>query len=140
MIEAQDNTDRKLKRMRRIARVLAVISAIGLMPCIAVSWLVLYELMHEQSGVSALPLPPYWWLVLVFLLSVTWIPTAIAWRWEAIGGIMLIVLGLLGVIPGALAPPLCVVSSGLPLAAGALLLASWRKSRRASPTRANEGG
>jgi len=150
----QDTTDPAAKRLRRIARALAVIWAAGLTPCNGALWLVLSEIMLEQSGVSVLPRPPAdWWLMLVLILSVTWAPTAIAWRWEAIGGVMLIVLGLLGVMPGAvglldsilyllgtrvlllgalLAPlsafPL-LFFSGLPLAAGSLFLASWSGSK-----------
>jgi len=158
--EVQDTPGRKAKRLRRIARVLAVIWAAGLTPCNALLWVVVYELTLEQSGVSAFPLPPHWWLILFLILSVTWAPTVIAWRWEAIGGVMLIVLGLLGVVPGAvgllvsilwfvswiLASPDLVYKallaplsafpllffSGLPLAAGTFFLASSQRSETAA--------
>jgi hypothetical protein len=154
----QETTDRKAKRMRRIARVLAVIWAAGLMPCNAVFWLVLSEIMLQQSGVSVLPRPPaHWWLMLVFTLLATWVPTAIAWRWESIGGVVLVAVGLLVTLafgllargylyvgwaaPGGPANLLWAAPfllqlvapflflAGLPLAAGSLLLASWRRSK-----------
>ncbi|MGB9301144.1 MAG: zinc ribbon domain-containing protein [Anaerolineae bacterium] len=153
----QDTTNRKAKRMRRIARVLAVIWAAGLTPCNALLWVVVYELTLEQSGVSAFPLPPDGWLILFLILSVTWAPTAIAWRWEAIGGVVLVAAGLLvslafGLLargylyvgwaaPGGPANLLWAAPfllqlvapflflAGLPLVAGSLLLASWRRSK-----------
>jgi hypothetical protein len=91
------------------------------------------------------------------MLSVAWVPTAIAWRPEAIGGIVLVVEGLLvlvaagwlvwildvygfldpqlggwdlGILQLLLAAFALLFFAGLPLGAGSLLLASWRRSKR----------
>jgi hypothetical protein len=156
MKQVATDTDRKAKRMRRIARVLAAIWAAVMTLPTALLWVVVYELSLEQSGVSTFPLPPHWWLTLLLILCATWGPTAVAWRWEVVGGILLIAQGLLGVAahasfllgavrhvahyyPGALLfDALLVVLAAFalllfdapPLAAGSLLLASWRRSKK----------
>lgn len=72
---------------------------------------------------------------LVFLASV-----AVAWRWEAIGAVLLLAEGLLVLIGYPLMVhgrfPLSTITLVLltmavpPLAAGSLFFASWRKSKR----------
>ncbi len=85
MTEVQDTTDRNLKWMRRIARILALIWA-GLGTLLVVAAVVLYH------ALTASPLPSRYWLSLSLLVliavSVPWVSNAVAWRWKAIGGIL----------------------------------------------------
>ena len=88
------------------------------------------------------------WVRVALLVSLTWVAAAIAWRWEHIGGVLLLGGGLVNLaqtafllILSAASPVVgCVCVSfvltliaALPVAAGTLFLASWWK------TRASEG-
>jgi Tol biopolymer transport system component len=150
--EVQDTGDVSARKMRRIARVLALIWAACWTAWSALLSLFLYGWLPSPRAAP----PLEWWLVLVFMLSVAWVPTAIAWRWAAIGGILLVGAGLLvfslrfgwadwlhedtvvglslqlmgtPFVPDVARLPFL---AGLPFAAGSLFLASWRKSEAAA--------
>jgi|GEM_PF-1069707 len=156
MTQVARNADQKTRLMRRIARVLAVIWAI----CWTLMWSVFLSFVLIMSAISVpySDFPPVqaWFGLWLFLLLVAWVATAVAWRWEAIGGVMLVVVGLLGsltfglvaldylafIAQGApvelwtdasslqLPVALLLIAAALPLAAGSLFLASRRRSRR----------
>ena len=145
--EVQDTMDPAAKRLRRIARLLAVIWAVCWTVASAAALLAGAYLCLNEGPESEYVLCVVWVLMLLivgFIFLLTWVPTAIAWRWETIGGVMLVVIGLLSGAPNLLnsiwtpvfpvLPPLLsafavLFFSGPPLAAGLLLLASWRRSR-----------
>ena len=107
------------------------------------------------------------WLILTVWVLTSWVGAAIAWRWEAVGGVLLTLVGLLPLsllvvlraatesvgqltllITGL--PPVAaglllerlidsVLVMGLPpLLAGIVLLASWWRSRRLTPAHNSE--
>lgn len=137
MTEVQHTTDRKLKWMRRAARIMAVIWAGGWTLLIAF-WGYVFVAFYSTS--LAIVAQYYFPVVLI-----GWVSAAIAWRREAIGGVVLVAEGLLGstlvawlelqrslrlgrpmrgdvlLLFGHWALP--------PLVAGILFLVSWRRSR-----------
>jgi hypothetical protein len=80
MTEVQNTTDRRAKRMCRIARILAVIW-VGY----STFSLVLVVLEHEVARFSLMD-----WLTTATLASTPWLAVAIAWRWERIGAMVLL--------------------------------------------------
>lgn len=165
MTEMQGTSDRRAKRMRRIARTLAVVWAGG-WTVLLVSTPALLEFMDDSLAVFGARQPrtfsqlTLWGQAacrgIAFLVLVSWAAAATAWRWEAIGGVVLVLLAGL-VLPAAyallLVPP---EASGnvigafagcfpgalptglLGLAAGILFLASWSKSRKWGGRHASE--
>jgi hypothetical protein len=154
--EVATNADRKTKRMRRTARMLALIwaacwtvASVGLLlPYVAFSCAKQGETSRCYEGWGLL-YPP----IVGFIYLLTWVPTAIAWRWETAGGVMLVLTGGLCLVPAAanlfstlyedvlprdlqhgallalLSAFALLLFSGPPLAAGSLLLASRRRSK-----------
>jgi hypothetical protein len=148
MTQVARNADPTPKRMGRIARVLALIWA----ACwtVASVGLLLAYVDSCAKGDCGGPLTLQY--VLIVGYSLTWLPTAIAWRWETVGGVMLVLTGGLWLVSGApsLLPSIwgpvlprglqqdalllalgglsLLLFSGPPLAAGFLLLASARRS------------
>jgi hypothetical protein len=147
----------KARRLRRIARVLAVIWAAGwtlMWSGLLLPLLFVVVIFPADGGNAPRAQEPWFWLWL-FLPLVAWVPTAVAWRWQAIGGGMLVVVGLLmslafGLValdylafiaqggPVSLwtdasslrlAVALLLIAAALPFAAGSLFLASRRRSR-----------
>ncbi len=119
--------NRATKRMLYIARALALIWA---------SWWTFFGLVSGagEGLIGILANAPNALPGLVFLAS-----AAIAWRWDAIGGVVLILEGLLvligypvithGRFPLSTIVPVLLTIALPPLVAGFLFLASWRKSR-----------
>ena len=162
MAEAHHARERRVKRMRRVARILALIWA-GSWSFLTV--LVVF-LSLRSEGFDGMML----WLISALMILIPWASTAVAWRWEATGGVLLGVEGASTVIivPVGLilftwygmadlvvtdlmlaVMFMTVVMLGLgivigtlmalpPLAAGALFLASWRISRTTTPPQATE--
>jgi hypothetical protein len=147
MTEAQDTTDRKLKWMRRIAKLLALVWG-GLWTLLIAALAIFLILDCSWVTVTSAVAEPLWRCVaeasiVVPVVVILWIPAGIAWRREAIGGALLVFEGLLtfglfgwiglqdmlrwgtpsigGLLffAGATLPP---------LAAGSLFLLSWRRS------------
>lgn len=122
-----ETTDRATKWMRYIARALALIWAGWWAFCIVASLMLNFSLV---------------WLLVAICLSLLLLASAtIPWRWEAIGGVVLALEGLLLFTAqmfvgfGGAAHILAVLGAGLPpLVAGILFLASWWKSRRSGIT------
>ena len=129
------------RRMRYIARALALIWAlhwtfVGLACSVGRS-----RLFDETRSPAEIFLDQFALPSLVFLVS-----AAIAWRWEAIGGVALVLAGLVSFIafppdPEILSRSLCLLHLP-PVVAGSLFLASWWLSRRSgiSHNSADEGG
>ena len=73
-------------------------------------------------------------LIQVFLFLGLWVSTVLPWRWEAVGGVVLVLESLVLInwlvveVPNAITKNMPVVL--LALMAGILFLASWWKSRR----------
>jgi hypothetical protein len=164
MAEAQDATDGAVKRMRRTARILALIWG-GLWTCLvaAAAWFVVASCSRVWAlDVVARPIGQCIgevWPVLPVVL-VLWAPAAIARRREAIAGILLAAEGLVGfalvawgafwalqemlrwgVGCGLMPLFLCLLALALPVppsVAATLLLASWWKSRTLAAPQATE--
>ena len=153
MTEAQDTTDRATKRLRRAARILALIWALAL---------TLYGASCSADAAES-PLiagTPARTFLLCFGLPclVAWATLPIAWRWEAAGGLLLLSQAVLTFLlcrafyappapppgspiawpyeydPTAWTTPAhyartVLLPAALPLAPGLLFLASWWKSR-----------
>jgi hypothetical protein len=110
--------------MRRIARSLAL--AWAATASLVVVLAALYALSHggfaamiglrQSDDMLRLLVSVGFWLTLALLILVPWISALVAWEWEVMGGLLLMVLGAVSV-------PLCV--GMLPLAAGILFLATW---------------
>jgi ABC-type molybdate transport system permease subunit len=159
MTEVEDATERKLKWIRRIARILAVIWA-SLWTLVIGAFLSLLVLMcvfdvaqplgECVAGVSIV-FPP-----VVFLL---WVPFAIAWRWDRVGGVVLVLQGFVVHIGTAILVILTVAQGleasiskyaqalivAIPIALppwvlGILFLAGWWKSRTSEVRQGSEGG
>lgn len=149
MAEAQDARERRVKWLRRAARVFGVVSA-SCWALLAVlgSWLAVvlcslgtggyFDPEMQQRAVRVCT------AIVVAGLALAVAPlvgVGIAFRWERVGGAVLVASGLLLLIPVALfvRGPLRgsdwilllipVLSGLLSMAAGVLFLASWRKSR-----------
>ena len=104
MTETQAPTDRRVKRLRRIARALAVACAV-LWTCLVAAvafgivsicssvnfWDVMERPLRECIGEAWLGKV---WLVFTVVL-VLWVSAAISWRWQGAGGVALLVEGLL---------------------------------------------
>jgi hypothetical protein len=123
MTEVQDTGDPKAERLRNFARGLALAwAALASLISVAVAFYALTHggvqgMMRLQglSYVAGLLGTLALWLILALLTLVPWVSVLVAWEWEVMGGILLIVLGVFSVF-------LCV--GILPLAAGILFLAS----------------
>jgi hypothetical protein len=110
--------------MRKIARSLALAWAGS--ASLVVVLAALYALSHggfaamiglpESDDLLRLLVSVGFWLMLALLILVPWISALVAWEWEVIGGMLLIVLGAVSV-------PVCF--GILPLAAGVLFLSTW---------------
>jgi len=149
--EVQGTLERNAKRMRRIARVLAVMWAGWWTLVLLFVFLVYHGLTHLSDPGPAPAPPPSWWLMLALLVAVACFHVAIAWRYEALGGALLTAEGLLLAVmslplllrePGWLSDWYNALVLGVPtllsLAAGILLLVSWWKSRPPAPSPATE--
>ncbi len=124
MTGVRKTTDRAAKWMRYIARALAVAWA---------GWWALLSLLSLMLNFSLV-----WVFVAICLSLFLLVSTAIPWRWEAIGGVVLLLEGLVFFTAqifvgfGGVPHILVVLAVGLPpLLAGFLFLASWWASRRA---------
>lgn len=151
MADVQETTDLGAKRMRRIARVLAVMWA-GWWTLVLLLVFLVYHGLSHMSDPGPAPTPsPLWWLMLGLLVSVACFHVAIAWRSEALGGAVLTVEGLLLAVmwlplllrePGWLSDWHNALVLGVPtllsLAAGILFLVSWWKSRPPTSSPATE--
>ena len=130
--------------MRSIARALAALWAGWWTLCVAYFSAGLVGVFHcfdcaphEQA--------PVWGtgsLVMAACLALpVWASAAVAWRWQRIGGIVLVLEGLLISIPAVRMYPLRSVLLTVamcamplpPLVAGTLFLASWWRSRTPTP-------
>ena len=147
MTEVQDATQRKARRMHNIGRALAV------------AWAAYWTL---WSGLLTGPSPSEWsyfglgnWLTLAALVLPSWISVAIAWQWQRVGAVLLLLGGFVlptalfyGPIYGALVPsevrdgrglvlliasPLLLPMFVLAVLAGSLLLLGWRKETTSRP-------
>lgn len=124
--------------MRYIARFLLLIWA---------SWWTLFILGLVFFPYTAPPIPPstpedlIFLVVLALIVLAMWASVAISWRWENVGGIVLLVEGLLafGTITVISAGDLVLIALGTvtialpPVVAGFLLVASWEASTRSGP-------
>lgn len=134
MTGGRDTTDRAAEWMRYIARALALIWAlhwtfVGLACSVGRS-----RIFDEARSPAEIFLDQFALPSLLFLVS-----AAIAWRWEAIGGVVLVLEGLLIFIAYPLVTyssfPLSTIVFTLltmalpPLVVGSLFVASWRKSK-----------
>lgn len=129
MTGGRDTTDRAAQWMRYIARALALIWAlhwtfVGLACSVGRS-----RIFDETRSPAEIFLDQFALPSLVFLVS-----GAIAWRWEAIGGVTLLLVALASFIAFPPNPEILFPSLGLlhlpPAVAGFLFLASWWRSRR----------
>lgn len=124
MAELHDATDGKVERMRKIARALTL-AWVG-SASLVVILVALYALSHggfavivglpQSDAVLRLLVSVGFWLTLALLILVLWISVLVAWEWEVMGGLLMIVVGAVSV-------PLCI--GILPLAAGILFLTTW---------------
>lgn len=100
MTEVQGAGERRAKRMRRFARILALVWA-GCWTLLIAAFAYLLVMMCSSVvpfSVVAEPLEKCMAEVsIVFfpIVAILWVSAAIPWRWEAIGGLLLVVEGLL---------------------------------------------
>jgi hypothetical protein len=116
MADIEGTVDPAAERIRRVARILTLAWA-GLASLVVVL-VALYALSHggfavmiglpESDDMLRLLVSVGFWLTLALLILVPWISALVAWEWDVMGGMLLIVLGAISV-------PLCV--GILPLAA-----------------------
>ena len=141
MTEAQDTTGRRVKWMRYSARSLAVIWA-GWWSLV-VAWFSAgmwgVFACFDCPGYQQVPVWGTWSLGTAACLALPiWASAAIAWRWQRIAGVVLVLEGLLLSIPALRTCPLpsVLLTIGMcamplpPLVAGILFLAVWWRSRR----------
>ena len=124
-----DTTDRAARWIRVIARVLALL------------WALLWTSISLTSSVFTsslfiVPAPsPEQIFLRYFALHcfIALVSVAIAWRWDGIGGVALLLAGLLSFIvwPDSMGFGWLVAVRLPPFVAGALFLASWWRSRTA---------
>ena len=147
MTGIRDSAARAAKRMRHRAPALELIWAgcwtlvlVGLLFVAAFAFCI-HGLSPSEAITSfemeVLRSPPGgFWVIPALLVLIPWVSAAIPWRWERVGGGVLVVEGVLLVTPVVLAQ---LLGDGLgvrlltgtpPLAAGCLFLASWWRSRR----------
>lgn len=125
--------------MRYVSRFLLLVWA---------SWWTLFILsLVVFQPYAAPPIPPrtpedlILLVILALIVLALWDSVAISWRWEGVGGIVLLVEGLVafGTITVISAGDLVLIALGTltialpPVVAGFLLLASWEASRRSGP-------
>jgi len=134
MTGVRKTTDRAAKWMRYIARALAVIWALFWTYFVGLVWLVLGR-GAPFGAPTPPPTPPVEFFLEYFGLRclVAWVSLAIAWRWEVIGGVALLLAGLSSFFRfGGPTDSVRLLALHLPpFAAGILFLASWWKSRTA---------
>ena len=124
MTEIHNRTDLAAKRMRCVARSLALAWAGS--ASLVVVLIALYALsqggfaamigLSESDAMLRLLVSVGFWLTLALLILVPWISALVAWQWEVVGGMLLIALG-------AISAPVCF--GILPLTAGILFLTAW---------------
>jgi hypothetical protein len=138
MTEVQDAKERRVKWLRYAARILGVLWAL-FYTLVGWSWYSMYWYDYFRFTMA---------LIFLVVAFVAWVSIAIAWRWEGIGGVLLLVEGLLISLlslwplthePGALVALAVLVALAMPpLIIGILFLVSWRKSRTPARPKATQ--
>lgn len=155
MTEVQDSTNRAAKWMRQIALIWAcwwtfyiVAGVVLLDSLVSFNATILFQDAPPLREMT--PLGPWFCVMVPLLVLIPWVSVAIARRWGAVGGVILVLEGLLVFIPlPVIFPPhysphmdrayspltsqnlLCTPPIALPtLLVGFLFLGSWWRSRR----------
>lgn len=99
MTEVEDATDRRVKGMRRLARVLALIWASGWTFTIVGAAAAGYQFgagyppQSFAEWIASFSIGS--WLTMAVSVLIPWVIAGVAWRWEAVGGVALIVVAVL---------------------------------------------
>jgi hypothetical protein len=144
--------------MRSSSRALAVIwASSGTFVVVAATILWVGFLTDLDYAVRGEPLES--WFKMAVLVLIPWLGTAVAWRWDRMGGVVLVLQGFVGYIGTAILVILAVAQGSeasiskyagalivaIPIALppwvlGSLFLAGWWKSRTSQVRQGSEGG